>query len=621
MIFVVLALAVSFQVAHGNEVYPGVTVGDVEVGGMSKDAAMVKLRPWLGQRASEPIAVRSPERETKVTATELGATFDAAAAVEAAYAVGRTGNILENFGTQLKALSGGYKVEAPGLRLDRAKLASVIAQWGQAIDRPVKDTELKVTPELAVTATPSVIGRKLDQMAAVETMQRALAAGSVSVDLPVAETKPKVNEKDVEEARLKVAKLLSGPASLEFEGQRWTLSPKDISAALTIEQKAGTPAPIVTLKDDPIKKLVEKAGTEVDQLKVNARFDWNGGKLKLLKPGQDGRKVDRDKAVSLLTAAVSGDQRVVGLPVEVDKAAGNVDPSQLGIKEKIESATTSFVGAVPEKAHNIKTAASRLNGVLVAPGDIFSFNHEMGPTTLKSGFQVGFGIAITNGEMQTVPSVAGGICQVATTLLHTVFNAGYQIEERTPHAYWIQSYGLPPKGMVGLDATVDDPYLDFKFLNNTGNNLLIQADVQDSTLEFSFYGVKPKWKVEIDPPAISNVVKADPEMVRQDEPTWQVGRELWVERATDGMDVSITRRVIDNGDVRTLKLKSHYEPSRNVLMVGTAPAPTPTPAASGTPAPTKPQPTAPGTTPAPAKPQATAAPAPAKPGASPTPQR
>ncbi|HEX9017298.1 MAG TPA: VanW family protein, partial [Chloroflexota bacterium] len=423
----------------------------------------------------------------------------------------------------------------------------------------------------------------------------------------------------------RASKMLSGPVSLKVGEKSWSISAKEIGAALTLAQKPGIPAPVLTLKDDSFKKLVDKIGGEVDQPKVNPRFDWNGGRPKLLRAGQDGMKLDREKAVSAVLSAIAGDARTVQLPIVVDQAtAASVDPASLGLKDLIESATTSFAGSVPEKQHNIRTAAARLNGVLLAPGDVFSFNAELGPTTLKSGFQIGFGIAVTNGEMQTVPSVAGGICQVATTLLHSVFNAGYQIEERYPHAYWIQSYGLPPKGMTGLDATVDDPYLDFKFKNNTDNFVLIQTNVDGTTLEFDLYGTKPKWRVEIDKPVISNVVKPDPATVRQEEPTWAVGRELWVERATDGMDVVVTRRVIDGGEVRTLNLKSHYEPSRNVLMVGSAPPPPTatagadaTPAAPGTPGtpaagPTAPRPTAAATQPAPAA---------TKPAATPTPGR
>jgi vancomycin resistance protein YoaR len=376
---------------------------------------------------------------------------------------------------------------------------------------------------------------------------------------------------------------------------------------IAVGSKNGGSEATVTLQDTPLRALVDKIAGEVDQPERDARLDWNGGNIKVLTPGQDGRKVDREKALALLTEAISGDQRTVALPVDVEEAIGDsIDPSTLGIKERIEFGQTTIAG-VPEKVHNIKLAASRLNGVVLRPGEVFSFNNELGPTTLKSGYQIGFGISVENGEMQTVPSVAGGICQVATTLLHAVFWAGYQIEERYPHLYWIPNYGKPPKGMTGLDATVDAPNLDFKFSNNTGNYLLIQTKTDNNVLEFDLYGTKPNWKVDVQGPIITNVVKADTKTVRQEEPTWDVGRELWVESATDGMDVDIIRTVTQGSDVRTLHLKSHYQPAQNVLMVGTkkpeAPSPSATPAPGQQPAPSSTP------APAPAKPAATPAPA------------
>src|SRR6476620_11561652 len=110
--------------------------------------------------------------------------------------------------------------------------------------------------------------------------------------------------------------------------------------------------------------------------------------------------------------------------------------------------------SVPEKAANIRLAAQRLNGVVVPPGGMFSFNDEVGPTTLESGFQWGFGLVTgAQGGAHTVPSVAGGICQVATTLFQSVFWGGYQLEERFWHLYWIPAY--TSRDVVGIDATVD----------------------------------------------------------------------------------------------------------------------------------------------------------------------
>src|SRR5207253_11133036 len=121
----------------------------------------------------------------------------------------------------------------------------------------------------------------------------------------------------------------------------------------------------------------------------------------------------------------------VAVPAKIAQpAVTTAQRTQLGIHDLIERGETHFAGSSPPKIHNIKLAASRLHGVVVPPGAMFSFNQELGPTTLDSGYEVGWGIASTgDGSHATVPSVAGGICQVATTLFQPVFWGGYQVEE------------------------------------------------------------------------------------------------------------------------------------------------------------------------------------------------
>src|SRR5262249_46549814 len=152
-------------------------------------------------------------------------------------------------------------------------------------------------------------------------------------------------------------------------------------------------------------------------------------------------------------------------------------------------------------------------------------------------------------------------------LFQPVFHAGYAIEERYSHAYWITSYGQAPLGMKGLDATVDEEAgLDFQFINTTSDPLLIQSRVDGSTLYFGLWGVKPTWDVKIDGPAFTNIVTANPEIKREDEPTMPAGRTLQVEAAQDGFTAVINRTVTAPGEApRTLKLTSVYQPARNVI--------------------------------------------------------
>jgi hypothetical protein len=176
--------------------------------------------------------------------------------------------------------------------------------------------------------------------------------------------------------------------------------------------------------------------------------------------------------------------------------------------------------------------------------------------------------------VHTVPSVAGGICQVATTLFQPVFWAGYQLEERYWHLYWIPAY--TSRGIVGLDATVDeDSGLDLKWINPTNSPVLIQASTDAEHVTFRLYGKKPAWNVQVESPVISNRVTPDPTPDVQAEPLLPWGRIVPVETARDGFQVVITRHVVptDGGAPRDLVLKSIYQPGHNVTLVGTGAAP------------------------------------------------
>ena len=168
-----------------------------------------------------------------------------------------------------------------------------------------------------------------------------------------------------------------------------------------------------------------------------------------------------------------------------------------------------------------------------------------------------------------MPSVAGGICQVATTLFQPVFWSGLQIEERHWHLYWIPNYAS--KGVVGLDATVDEEVgLDLQFVNNSGAHLLIQSRTDDSSVTFELYGTKPHWDVKVDGPQITDKKPADPTPVTEREPTLPEGQRYQVESAREGFTATFVRTVTaPDAAPRTLKLESKYEPSRNVTLIGT----------------------------------------------------
>ena len=253
----------------------------------------------------------------------------------------------------------------------------------------------------------------------------------------------------------------------------------------------------------------------------------------------------------------------------------------LDLKDTLSRAVTSFAGSSPPRGHNVRLAASKLNEIWVAPGGVFSFNQEIGPTTVDAGFQRGFGINLKDGR---VDPVAGGVSQVASTLFQAVYWAGLEIVERWPHLHWDQRYGEPPSGSLGLDATVDDPAIDFKFRNTSGYWIRIHAEAGDSAIAFTIYGLDPGWEVKSGEPVTTNVVIKSEEVDRQEDPELAAGEEIQISRAENGFDLKIVREVIGN-DGRVLEddhLISRYLPARSILLVGSK-GETPTPAASPTP--------------------------------------
>lgn len=575
--FLIIAAIFMYQLVYADRVYLGVSALGVDLGADTKAEARARLLARFDKYSRFPVTLRYAGKEWKATPAEIGLRFDVEKTVDAAFRVGREGNFLQRLGKQFAAWRGGTVVQ-PSFSLDSARQDSLLSKLARQIDQEMIDARVIVQPDLQVRIAPSQAGRKLNVDRTVALLERAFSALSTApVDLVVEESQPRIVEAGAQEAKAVAEKMVSAPLALRYGDRSWTLQPKDIQGMVAFapqDDGSGKAKLVASLDEGKLRNLITRIAGEIDRKPQNARFDYGGGKLTVIRESRDGLKLDVDAALTAAKSQSATDQRTVALPVAVIRpsvTAQDIDTLAASIREKIEEASTSYAGSIPERKHNVELAARRLHGVVVGPGEIFSFNDELGPSTIESGFQTAWGIILREGNMQTVPSEAGGICQVSTTLFQSVFWAGYQIEERFWHLYWIPRYGTPPKGLKGLDSTVDAPAVDFKFKNNTSSPILIQAKTDGNNITFALYGQKPTWQVKVDPPIIENVISASKETVVENDPTQPVGWSLWVEHAEDGFKSTIVRTVTDGNDVRTLRLVSEYRPSRNVLRVGTKP--------------------------------------------------
>lgn len=137
---------------------------------------------------------------------------------------------------------------------------------------------------------------------------------------------------------------------------------------------------------------------------------------------------------------------------------------------------------------NIELSASAINGMVVQPGETFSFNQATGQRTAAKGYKEA--TAISGGA--TRPEVGGGVCQTSSTLFNAVARANLEIVYRSPHA-WPSSYVKE-----GMDATVNWPDLDFKFRNNTDWPVYIVAWYSNRKVTVELYGMSLGDGVTID---------------------------------------------------------------------------------------------------------------------------
>jgi vancomycin resistance protein YoaR len=196
----------------------------------------------------------------------------------------------------------------------------------------------------------------------------------------------------------------------------------------------------------------------------------------------------------------------------------------------VSSYTTDY-GGVPNRIHNVQLVAHLIDKTLIAPGSTFSFNDTTGARTADKGFLEA--PVIVNGELTT--GLGGGVCQVSTTVFNAAFEAGLKITERTNHALYISHY---PQGR---DATVNYPDVDLKFLNDTGQWLLLRTFVGSYSLTVNLYGTPVHRRVESSTtPLVTTGVIPVKKTV---DPSLEPGEKVVDDAGVPPMSTSVTRKV------------------------------------------------------------------------------
>ncbi len=248
---------------------------------------------------------------------------------------------------------------------------------------------------------------------------------------------------------------------------------------------------------EAVKAYLEDLARKVNRDPVDAKFTVTDGKVTTFAEAQDGLTLDIDNNLETLLLAVTTQptSEKIALRYDLKKPEINYgEVNNLGISSVIGEGTSNFKGSPANRIHNIKVATERYNGVLIKPGEEFSFVSFLGEVDAEHGYLPE--LVIKQGV--TEPEFGGGICQVSTTAFRAAIFSGLKITARKNHAYPVSYYN--PQGM---DSTVYIPRPDLRFLNNTPSYILIQTKIVGTVLTFSFYGTDDGRKTSVDGPTIT----------------------------------------------------------------------------------------------------------------------
>lgn len=565
----------SYQQQHQDRIYTGVTVWGHDLSRMTlteAEAALAQAFPYTNEKAIT-LLVPGTDEQWQMSPAELGIKFDVAKTVAAAYQVGRDA---DSFQTQLQAWYQGMAIP-PVIIFDEAQLDAVLNQIAVEINQAPQDASLFYNGS-EVDYTPATYGRILDVADARERLLNPLAdLQHVQLELKVYQVSPQVM--DTAEAARQIEQIISGPMSFYLQEPLdgvdltdLTIGVEELTGWLRIslrDASNGQASYSITIDENALRHWLSQYEEALYREPVGARFYFNDNtrQLVLVEPHISGRALDVDGTIAQFMTQVTTPNRAVPLVLEeiVPVVNSNATAEELGIVELVSESTTWFYDSTANRKHNIARAAANFYGIVIAPGEEFSFNKYLGSISAEDGYETG--LIIVGGR--TIKGVGGGVCQVSTTVFQAAFWAGFPITERWAHGYQVGYYN-DGEG-AGMDATVFSPIVDFKFINNTPHYLLMENyyNEQFQSLTVKFYSTDMGRTITKSTPFIENETPPNPDTY-EFNPEIPEGTVEQVDWAVGGSRVTITREVFNyNGDLILQDVfVSNYIPWQNVYQYG-----------------------------------------------------
>lgn len=562
LIAVLLVSFLSYNFYFWGKVYPGVYVAGIYVGGKTPDAALNFLNGNI--QIPQAITLTYEDQSFSVPLSDIDATYDLVESTQKAFEVSRTGNFFWDIWQRARLV---FSQERLGLsfKLDEQKLADSLTLISKEIaTEPAYPGVKSVKGEIVVDKGSP--GSDIDITTLKSRIEEHLVFASKSpISIPLRMVDPTISDEEASLLQKRAEALADKMLTLKFEYQTFVYKGNSLLALLSPQDK---------YNDEAIEEILDSIAAQIERAPQEPVFVFEDGRVKEFEPAKDGVALKKEELIDLILQTLASLESPEENSLALDIPTLNTPPkyhtgdvNNMGIRELIGRGVSRFRGSIPNRVHNIKLATSRFKGIIVPPGEAFSFNGSLGDVSELTGFKQAY--IIKDGK--TVLGDGGGVCQVSTTLFRAALDAGLPIVARTAHAYRVGYYeqDSPP----GFDATVYSPSPDLVIKNDTPGHILIQATVDSSTstLVFEIYGTNDGRVATTSKPVITDQV-APPEDLYIDDPTLPVGTVQQIDYKAWGAKVSFNYTVTRGGETIYKKaFYSNYRPWQAVFLRGTAP--------------------------------------------------
>jgi len=538
--------------------YPGVSVAGVEVAGLTREQAKVRLSEVIDNY--------------RLRLTFNGSRWETpggAVVVE----MDDTLNQAYHYGRRLK-------IEDYLLLLINKKIDyPLVLSEGQTNDLSLLINEIASVVEIPpVEPVIEVVGKKIRVIEGTDgtlldgaLLNQKIVEGyrelkSAPIAIPTSTISKHLTTEKLAVITSRAETLVDKELVLRLDDERIRLETKGLVAFLSTSGDESTTNKEVV--DEYVRGLQESLNKDPQ----DAKFEFVEGKVTEFAPGKDGVRVNLELTSKELEVGMNklleSQSKSEGVEIVVTRTPPKVTTekvNELGIKERIGRGESFYQHSIPNRIYNVALASTRINSALIPPGEEVSFNKMVGEVSGATGYRPAY--IISGGR--TVLGDGGGLCQVSTTMFRAAMSAGLPILERWGHAYRVSYYELNSR--PGVDATVIAPSKDFRFKNDTPGHILIQTinDPKALHLVIEIYGTSDGRVTSISEPKVWGNTPPLP-TIYQDDPTLPAGTMKQVDWAAPGAKASFEYKVARNGEtIQDKTFSTTYRPWASVFLRGT----------------------------------------------------